>query len=61
MYDRHRVLGGYPDRPLMTGARPEARPAHVHGGVRNRHVSKADRAKAEAKRVGILPRGTKDG
>lgn len=59
MYDRHRVLGGYPDRPLMTGTKPEAKPAHVHGGVRNRHVSKADRVKAEAKRVGVLPRGPK--
>lgn len=61
MYDRHRVLGGYPDRPLMTGQKPDARRAHVHGGVRNRRESKADRAAKEAMRVGILPRGDKGG
>lgn len=61
MYDRHRVMGGYPDRPLMTGAKPEPKPAHVHGPVRNRHQSKTARIANETKRVGILPRGPKGG
>jgi len=61
MYDRHRVMGGYPDRPLMTGTKPEPKRAHVHGATRNRHQSKAERIEAEAKRVGILPRGSKSG
>lgn len=61
MYDRHRVLGGYPERPLMTGAKPEPRPVHVHGPVLNRRDSKAKRIADEAKRVGILPRTPKGG
>jgi len=61
MYDRHRVMGGYPDRPLMTGTKPQARPVHVHGATRTRSLSKAERIEAEAKRVGILPRVPKDG
>jgi tRNA G18 (ribose-2'-O)-methylase SpoU len=61
MYDRHRVLGGYPERPLMTGKMPEPKPAHVHGPVRNRRQSKAERVEAETKRIGILPRQSKDG
>ncbi|WP_262693579.1 RNA methyltransferase [Kordiimonas aquimaris] len=61
MYDRHRLLGGYPDRPLMTGTKPEPRPTHVHGPVRNRRDSKAKRVAREAKRVGILPRTPKGG
>lgn len=40
MYDRHRVLGGYPDRPLMTGRKPEPKPEHVHGGVRSRRAER---------------------
>lgn len=57
MYDRHRVLGGYPERPLMTGKSPDPKAVHVHGGVRNRRMSKAERTKREAERIGILPRG----
>ena len=40
MYDRHRVLGGYPERPLLTGKAPEPKAPHVHGGVRNRRAKK---------------------
>ncbi len=47
MYDRHRVLGGYPERPLMTGQRPEPKKEHVHGGVRNRREAKRIRKAAE--------------
>lgn len=61
MYDRHRVLGGYPDRPLMTGAKPEPKPAHVHGPVFTRSESKSERIAKETKRVGILPRSPKGG
>ena len=61
MYDRHRLLGGYPERPLMTGTKPEPKPVHVHGPVRNRKDSKAKRIADEAKRVGILPRTPKGG
>ncbi len=43
MYDRHRVLGGYPDRPLMTGKRPEPKAEHVHGGVRDRRDERKKR------------------
>ena len=32
MYDRMRTLGGYPDRPLMDGRRPEEKAVHQHGG-----------------------------
>lgn len=61
MYDRHRVLGGYPERPLMAGKKPEPKPAHVHGAVRNRRQSKAERMADETKRIGILPRQPKGG
>jgi len=40
MYDRHRILGGYPERPLMTGQEPEPKATHVHGGVRNRRAKR---------------------
>ena len=46
MYDRHRVLGGYPERPVVSGRRPEPKKPHVHGGVRNRRAAK--RARKEA-------------
>lgn len=50
MYDRHRVLGGYPERPIVTGGTPQLKPPHVHGGVRNRHAAKrARKAAAEEK------------
>ncbi len=61
MYDRHRLMGGYPDRPVMPGGAPTPKPVHVHGGVRSRKLTKAERAEREANRVGILPRGPKDG
>ena len=40
MYDRVRVLGGFGDRPIMPGAKPEARPDHVHGGPVQRKLRK---------------------
>jgi len=49
MYDRHRVLGAYADRPIVAGHAPEAKKAHVHGGVRNRHAAKRARKAAEEK------------
>jgi len=47
MYDRHRILGGYPERPIVTGGIPEPKAPHVHGGVRNRHAAKRARKAAE--------------
>ncbi len=40
MYDRHRVLGGYPERPLMAGQQVKPKPEHVHGPARNRRAKK---------------------
>jgi len=48
MYDRHRVLGGYPDRPIVAGGTPVPKEPHVHGGVRNRHAAKRARKAAAA-------------
>jgi len=42
MYDRHRMLGGYADRPVMTGQKPEARKPHVHGASRSRIARRAE-------------------
>lgn len=61
MYDRHRVLGGYPDRPLMTGKRPDEKPKHVHGPARNRRQSKAERKADAQKRADGLRASQKDG
>ncbi|MFC3051487.1 RNA methyltransferase [Kordiimonas pumila] len=36
MYDRHRILGGYPERPLMTGEPPVEKAPHVHGASKSR-------------------------
>lgn len=47
MYDRHRVLGGYPDRPITTGGVPVPKPKHVHGGVKDRRAAKRARKAAE--------------
>ncbi len=41
MYDRHRILGGYPERPLMTGQAPEPKAPHVFGGVKTRRAKKS--------------------
>ncbi|UTW55619.1 RNA methyltransferase [Kordiimonas sp. SCSIO 12610] len=46
MYDRQRLLGGFPDRPLMAGQKPDAKKAHVHGGPRNRRASKASKTES---------------
>jgi tRNA G18 (ribose-2'-O)-methylase SpoU len=48
MYDRHRVLGGYPDRPIVTGGEIIPKPQHVHGGVKDRRGEKRARKAAEA-------------
>jgi len=47
MYDRHRVLGGYPERPVVAGRVPEPKKPHVHGGARNRRAAKRARKAAE--------------
>lgn len=31
MYDRMRMLGGFPERPVMAGRTPDERPSHTHG------------------------------
>lgn len=36
MYDRIRMLGRFPDRPVSAGALPEPRPGHVHGKPKRR-------------------------
>lgn len=36
MYDRIRMLGRFPDRPVSVGASPGPRPGHVHGKPRLR-------------------------
>lgn len=61
MYDRHRVMGGYPDRPLMTGKAPEEKPAHVHGPAFNRRETKAERKANALKRADGLRSRKKDG
>jgi len=40
MYDRHRLLGGYPERPVVAGRAPEPKAPHVHGGPVNRRAKK---------------------
>lgn len=40
MYDRLRALGGFPDRPLMDGKRPEEKAPHRHGGPISRLAKK---------------------
>ncbi|WP_374763193.1 TrmH family RNA methyltransferase [Yunchengibacter salinarum] len=40
MYDRMRLLGGYPDRPTMPGRRAAERPPHRHGGPISRTAAK---------------------
>jgi len=40
MYDRHRCIGGYPERPVVSGRRPEAKKPHVHGGAKKRRAEK---------------------
>ncbi|PCI64220.1 MAG: rRNA methyltransferase [Kordiimonadales bacterium] len=55
MYDRHRLLGGYADRPIVTGRAPDAKPVHVHGGVKDRHALKRARKLKEALAAGNMP------
>jgi len=47
MYDRHRMLGGYADRPVVAGRVPEAKAPHVFGGSRNRTAERKARAETE--------------
>jgi tRNA G18 (ribose-2'-O)-methylase SpoU len=47
MYDRHRMIGGYAERPVVPGRAPEPKPQHVHGGVRNRRAAKRARKLVE--------------
>ena len=47
MYDRHRVLGGYPERPTMAGQAPIEKPEHVHGASRSRIAERARRLEQE--------------
>ncbi|MBL4836304.1 MAG: RNA methyltransferase [Kordiimonadaceae bacterium] len=51
MYDRHRVLGRYPERPVMTGQTPEKRAAHVHGGTRSRLAERQAKLEAEQQKA----------
>lgn len=46
MYDRHRVLGGYPERPLMTGDVPEPKKPHVHGKSKSRRERRLEKEAA---------------
>jgi len=47
MYDRMRLLGGFAERPVMTGQKPRAKPAHVQGNPKARKAKKAAREAAE--------------
>ncbi len=40
MYDRLRTLGGFPERPIMPGRKPDPKSDHVHGPARNRRAKK---------------------
>lgn len=45
MYDRLRLLGGFPDRPVSPGGKPIEKPAHVHGGHFSRRERRAGKHK----------------
>ncbi len=51
MYDRHRMIGGYADRPIMAGKKPEERKAHVHGASKSRIARRAEVAEAARERA----------
>jgi len=44
MYDRHRMLGGYAERPVVAGRAPEPKEPHVHGGTVSRQAKRKARA-----------------
>ncbi|MCJ9428102.1 RNA methyltransferase [Kordiimonas marina] len=47
LYDRHRLLGGYPERPVMAGQEVKPRAEHVHGGSFSRLERREKRAKTQ--------------
>ena len=52
MYDRWRLLGGFPERTVMAGQTPEEKKDHVHGKAFSRRERKAMR---DAKDAAALP------
>lgn len=46
MYDRMRLLGGFPERPVTPSGRPTPKAEHVHGG----HFSRRERREGKHKK-----------